>query len=222
MEYGILSILPPILAIFLAIITRNVVISLFIGIFSGYLIINDFSPTSAFISVFDGIVALFAEGWITKTLIFALLVGSILRLIVNSGGVDGFVQFLTNKQKGIHSKKGALLLAYVIGLLIFIESSITSLIAGAVARPLTDRFGASREKLAYVCDSTSAPVCSLIPLNAWGALLVGLITEQIASGVITGNATSLFLQSIPFNFYAILTLIFVLYIILTEKDYQSH
>ena len=102
---------------------------------------------------------------------------------------------------------------------IFIESSITSLVAGAVARPLTDRFGVSREKLAYVCDSTSAPVCSLIPLNAWGALLIGLLTEQVASGVITGNPTHLFLQSIPFNFYAILTLLFVLYIIFTEKDF---
>ena len=221
MEYGILSILPPILAIILAITTRNVVISLFIGIFAGHLIINNGAPVDSFISVFDGIVALFAEGWIAKTLIFALFVGSILRLIVSSGGVDGFVQFLTERQKGIKSKRGALLLAYVIGLIIFIESSITSLIAGAVARPLTDRFGVSREKLAYVCDSTSAPVCSLIPLNAWGALLIGLLTEQVASGVITGNPTSLFLHSIPFNFYAILTLLFVLYIIFTEKDFGS-
>jgi Na+/H+ antiporter NhaC len=221
MEYGLLSLLPPLLAIILAITTRNVVISLFIGIFAGQFILHDFSLINTFIALFDGIVGLFAEAWITKTLIFALLVGSILRLIVKSGGVAGFVEFLSTKQQMIRSKRGALLLAYMIGLLIFIESSITALIAGAVARPLTDRFGASREKLAYVCDSTSAPVCSLIPLNAWGALLVGLILEQINTGVITGNATSLFLQSIGFNFYAILTLIFVLYIILTEKDFSA-
>jgi Na+/H+ antiporter NhaC len=221
MEHGFLSLLPPILAIVLAITTRNVVISLFIGIFAGQVILNDFSVISAFIATFDGIVALFSESWITKTLIFALLVGSILRLIVYSGGVAGFVAFLTQKQQRIKSKKGALLLAYTIGLVIFIESSITALVAGAVARPLTDRFGASREKLAYVCDSTSAPVCSLIPLNAWGALLIGIILEQINAGVITGNATSLFFQSIPYNFYAILTLIFVLYIILSEKDFAT-
>ena len=221
MEHGILSLLPPVLAIILAITTRNVVISLFIGIFAGQFILNDFSFIGSFIATFDGIVGLFSEAWITKTLIFALFVGSILRLIIYSGGVAGFVEFLTQRQHSIKSKKGALLLAYIIGLIIFIESSITALVAGAVARPLTDRFGASREKLAYVCDSTSAPVCSLIPLNAWGALLIGIILEQINSGIITGNATSLFLQSIPFNFYAILTLIFVLYIILTEKDFAS-
>jgi len=221
MEHGILSLLPPVLAIILAITTRNVVISLFIGIFAGHFILNDFSFISTFIATFDGIVALFSEAWITKTLIFALFVGSILRLIVYSGGVAGFIEFLTQRQRGIRSKKGALLLAYIIGIIIFIESSITALVAGAVARPLTDRFGASREKLAYVCDSTSAPVCSLIPLNAWGALLIGIILEQINTGIITGNATSLFLQSIPYNFYAILTLIFVLYIILSEKDFAS-
>ena len=221
MEHGLLSLLPPVLAIILAITTRNVVISLFIGIFAGHLILNDFSFISTFFATFDGIVALFSEAWITKTLIFALLVGSILRLIVYSGGVAGFVAFLTQRQRGIRSKKGALLLAYIIGIIVFIESSITALVAGAVARPLTDRFGASREKLAYVCDSTSAPVCSLIPLNAWGALLIGLILEQINSGLITGNATSLFLQSIPYNFYAILTLMFVLYIILSDKDFAS-
>ncbi len=219
MEYGLLSLLPPVLAIVLAIATRNVVMSLFIGLFAGQFITHDYSFISAFIAVFDGIVALFSEGWITKTLIFALLVGSILRLVVSSGGVDGFVQFLTEKEKGIKSKRGALLLAYIIGIIIFIESSITSLVAGAAARPLTDRFGVSREKLAYVCDSTSAPVCSLIPLNAWGALLIALITEQVSSGVITGNPTSLLLQSIPFNFYSILTLVFVLYIIFTGNDF---
>jgi Na+/H+ antiporter NhaC len=219
MEHGILSLLPPLLAIFLAITTRNVVASLFIGIFSGHFILASFNPITAFISMFDSIIALFAEGWIVKTLIFSILVGAVLKLVVDSGGVAGFVHYLTEKQKTIKSKTGALLLAYIIGLIIFIESSITALIAGAISRPLTDRFGVSREKLAYVCDSTSAPVCSLIPFNAWGALLIGLITEQVSSGIITGNPTSLLFQSIPFNFYAIVALLLVLYIIFTGNDF---
>lgn len=219
MEHGIFSLLPPLLAIFLAITTRNVVTSLFIGIFSGHLILASFNPINGFIGMFDGIIALFAEGWIVKTLIFSILVGAVLKLVVDSGGVAGFVHFLTEKQKTIKSKTGALLLAYVIGLIIFIESSITVLIAGAISRPLTDRFGVSREKLAYVCDSTSAPVCSLIPFNAWGALLIGLITEQVSSGIITGNPTGLLFQSIPFNFYAIIALLLVLYIIFTGNDF---
>ncbi len=219
MEY--FSLIPPTLAIILAITTRNVVISLFIGVFSGYLFLNDFNLILAFIALFDGIIALFKKAWFTQTIFFCLLVGSILRLIVSSGGVNGFVEFLTHKKNIIQSKRGALLLAYIIGIVIFIESSITSLIAGAVARPLADKYGASREKLAYVCDSTSAPVCSLIPLNAWGALLIGLITTQIDAGTINGNAVEIFIWSIPFNFYAIITLLFVLFIIFTDKDFST-
>lgn len=216
MEYNSLSLIPPLLAIILAIVSKDVVLSLFTGLFSGHLIINHFNPASAFVSLFDAIVALFSEGWITKTLLFALLVGSIIRLIVDSGGVAGFVDYLTRKKNLIRSKRGALLLAYIIGLVIFIESSITSLVAGTVARPLTDRFGASRQKLAYVCDSTSAPVSSLLAFNGWGALLIVLITEQVESGVITGHPTSLFIHSIPFNFYALITLAIVLFVILTN------
>ncbi len=216
MEYNSLSLIPPLLAIILAIVSKDVVLSLLTGLFAGHFIIDGFNPASAFISLFDGIVGLFSEGWITKTLLFALLVGSIIRLIVDSGGVAGFVDYLTRKKNLIQSKRGALLLAYVIGLIIFIESSITSLVAGTVARPLTDRFGASRQKLAYVCDSTSAPVSSLLAFNGWGALLIVLITEQVESGVITGLPTSLFIQSIPFNFYAIISLVLVLFVILTD------
>ncbi len=216
MEYNSLSLVPPLLAIILAIVSKDVVLSLFTGLFAGHLIINSFNPGTAFISLFDGIISLFSEGWIAKTLLFALLVGSIIRLIVESGGVAGFVDYLTTKKNLIQSKRGALMLAYIIGLLIFIESSITSLIAGTVARPLTDRFGASRQKLAYVCDSTSAPVSSLLAFNGWGALLIVLITEQVESGVISGQPVSLFIHSVPFNFYAIITLLIVLFVILTN------
>jgi len=216
MEYNSLSLIPPLLAIILAIVSKDVVLSLFTGLFAGHFIINDFNLGNAFVSLFDAIVGLFSEGWITKTLLFALLVGSIIRLIVDSGGVAGFVDYLTQKKNLIQSKRGALMLAYVIGLLIFIESSITSLVAGTVARPLTDRFGASRQKLAYVCDSTSAPVSSLLAFNGWGALLIVLITEQVESSVITGHPTSLFIHSIPFNFYAIIALLIVFFVILTD------
>jgi len=218
MEHSFLSLIPPLLAIILAIISKDVVISLVTGLFTGYLILNGFNFPEAFTSLFNGIIALFAEGWITRTLFFSLLVGSIIRLIIDSGGVAGFVQFLTEKSHTINSKRGALLLAYIVGVVIFIESSITSLVAGTVARPLTDKYGVSRQKLAYVCDSTSAPVCSLIAMNGWGALLIGLISTQITASTITGNATELFIQSIPFNFYAIAALLLTLVVILSGKD----
>lgn len=218
MENSFLSLIPPLLAIILAIISKDVVISLITGLFAGYLILNGFNFPEAFVSLFNGFILLFLEGWITKTILFSLLVGSIIRLIVDSGGVSGFVSFLSKKGHSINSKRGSLLLAYVVGVIIFIESSITSLVAGTVARPLTDKAGVSRQKLAYVCDSTSAPICSIIAMNGWGALLIGLISAQISAATITGNATDIFIHSIPFNFYAFSALILTLIVILTGKD----
>ncbi|MEA3490845.1 MAG: Na+/H+ antiporter NhaC family protein [Campylobacterota bacterium] len=218
MEYGILSLAIPLLTIILAITTKDVVISLFGGVFVGELVLHGYHPGDAFFATFDGLIALFAEGWITKTLIFMLLVGSIIRILGDSGAIERFVTYLGTKSSSIDSPRGAMLLAYSIGILIFIESSITSLVAGTVAKPLCDKNGVSREKLAYICDSTSAPICSLIPLNGWGALLLGLILTAIESSVIEGDALSLLIASIPFNFYAIFTLIIVLIVILFDLD----
>ncbi|MBU0656639.1 MAG: sodium:proton antiporter [Gammaproteobacteria bacterium] len=221
MEFGSLSVLPPLLAIILAIVSRDVVISLLTGIFAGFLIQAGFNPLNAVINLLDMVIGLFAEGWIAKTLLFSLMVGAVMRLVVDSGGVAGLVDFLTQKSRTVRSGKGALLLAYVIGLLIFIESSITSLVAGTVARPLCDKFGVSRQKLAYVCDATSAPVCSLIALNGWGGLLIGLITAEVTNSMLSGNPTQIFLQSIPFNFYAWVAILLVPLVIVRGWDFGS-
>ena len=213
MEYGILSIAIPLLTIFLAIITKDVVVSLIGGIFTGFLVLHSYNPFEAFVALVEGIIALFKEAWITKTLLFIVLVGAVIRLLDVSGAVEQFVRYLSQKANTIDSPKGAMLLAYGIGVIIFIESSITSLVAGTVAKPLCDKNGVSREKLAYICDSTSAPICALIPLNAWGALLLGLIVTAIDTRVISGDAVSLLIASIPFNFYAIVTLLLVLGVI---------
>lgn len=218
MEYGILSIAIPILTIILAIITKDVIVSLIGGIFAGFLVLNSYNPAEAFVALFDGIISLFAEGWIVKTLLFMLLIGAIINLLSVSGAVESFVAYLSKKAKRIDSPKGAMLLAYIIGVLIFIESSITALVAGTVAKPLFDKNGVSREKLAYVCDSSSSPICTLIPLNAWGALLLGLIVTAIDAQVISGDAVSLLIASIPYNFYSIFTLIILLAVILWDWD----
>jgi len=215
---GVLSLIIPLFIIIMAIITKDVVVSLLSGIFFGELVIHHFNLIDATIALLDGFVGLFAEGWITKTVLFVMLVGAIIKLISDSGGVDGFIEYISKKEKNIDSPKGALLLAYFLGVVIFIESSITSLVAGTVAKPLCDKNGVSREKLAFVCDSTSAPVCSLIPFNAWGALLLGLIVASIESKVITGDGISLLIESIVFNFYSIITVIFVLLVIIFNID----
>jgi len=213
MEYGILSLAIPLLTIALAIITKDVIVSLMGGIFVGFFVLNGYDPFAAFVALFDGIIALFSEGWIAKTIFFILMVGSIIRLLTLSGAVDSFVAYLSQKSKKIDSPKGAMMLAYIVGVVIFIESSITSLVAGTVAKPLCDKNGVSREKLAYICDSTSAPICSLIPLNGWGALLLGLIVTAVDSQVISGDPVSLLIASLPYNFYALFTLVIVLMVI---------
>lgn len=145
--------------------------------------------------------------WILKTLGFAILVGSIIALIEKSGGIDGFIHFVQNKKNLVTSPRSALLLSYTLGVLIFIESSITALIAGAVGKPLCDKHNVSHAKLAFVCDSTSAPISSLIVLNGWGALLLGLISTQIVTGMIGGNSVDILIESVLYNFYAMSALL---------------
>ncbi len=215
-DLGFLSVLIPLFIIIMAIITKDVVVSLLSGIFFGELVLHNFNPLRAMVELLEGMVKLFAEGWITKTLIFALLVGAIIKLISRSGGVEGFVDYLSQKQQALDSPKGAQFLAYFIGIIIFIESSITALVAGTVAKPLCDKNGVSREKLAFICDSTSSPVCSLFPFNAWGALLLGLIVTALNEKVIVGEGVPLLLESILYNFYSLTILIIVFLSILFE------
>ncbi len=128
-------------------------------------------------------------------------------LIERSGGVDGLVHELSTKRSLVTSKRGALMPSFIAGMIIFIESSITSLVAGAIGRPFCDRYSISRAKLAFVCDSTSAPVCSIIAINGWGALLLGLIGGQIAAGLIAGEEATWLISAIGYNFYAYIALI---------------
>ncbi|NPA61378.1 MAG: sodium:proton antiporter, partial [Epsilonproteobacteria bacterium] len=220
-NFGIFSILIPLLIIAIAIITKDVVLSLLFGALLGELLTHNYNPLEAITALLDDFVALFSEAWITKTILFALLVGAIIKLIERGGGVDGFISYIQTKQQKLDSRRGSLLLAYILGVVIFIESSITSLIAGAVSRPLCDKNGVSREKLALVCDSTSAPICSLIPFNGWGALLLGLILTAIEGGVISGDGTSLLVESILFNFYSIITVIFIFLVVWFDIEIGS-
>jgi len=135
------------------------------------------------------------------------MVGSVMMLIERSGGIGGLVHELSVRRPWVRNKRHALMPSFIAGIVIFIESSITSLVAGAVGRVFCDRYGVSRAKLAYVCDSTSAPVCSIITLNGWGALLLGLIGGEIAAGLISGESAIWLIRSIAFNFYAYIALI---------------
>ena len=195
------SILPPLLAIILAISTKQVILSLFSGIWMGFTIMSGFNPLSGVTASLDGIINVFTDPGDTRVLIFTLIIGALIATIEHSGGVRGFVHFLETR-RWVHNGFRAQILAWATGLFIFIESNITLLVAGSVSRPLFDRYHVSREKLAYLIDATSAPVCVMIPLNAWGAVIVGLIAS---TGV--ENPLETFIQSIPYNFYAIVAII---------------
>jgi Na+/H+ antiporter NhaC len=195
------------LAIALALYSRNVVLSLFGGTLLGLFILHDYSLFATIDATLSLFISLLSEAWILKTLAFAILVGSVMELLERSGGISGFVEYMTKRTKFVTSPRSALMVSYIIGVIIFIESSITSLIAGAVGRPLCDREGVPHAKLAFVCDSTSAPISSLIVLNGWGALLLGLIATQIDAGMIDGDSVAWLLQSVFYNFYAMSALV---------------
>lgn len=128
-------------------------------------------------------------------------------LIEKSGGISGFVKFVVEKKSFVSSARSSLMLSYIVGVVIFIESSITALISGAVGKPLCDKYKVSHAKLAFVCDSTSAPISSLIVLNGWGALLLGLISAQISVGMIEGSSVDILIESVLYNFYAMSALV---------------
>jgi Na+/H+ antiporter NhaC len=167
----------------------------------GFTVLSGFNPLSGITASLDGIINVFTDPGDTRVLIFTLIIGALIATIEHSGGVRGFVHFLETR-RWVHNGFRAQILAWATGLFIFIESNITLLVAGSVSRPLFDRYHVSREKLAYLIDATSAPVCVMIPLNAWGAVIVGLIAS---TGI--DNPLETFIQSIPYNFYAIVAII---------------
>ncbi len=195
------SLLPPVLAIVLAIAWRQVYLALAAGIWLGYTILASWNPIVGLAAAIDGTIAVLADPGNAKVIVFTLVIGALIATIEAAGGVLGFVKWL-EERNFVTSPRRARMLPWIVGCIIFIESNITVLVAGAIGRPLIDRFRVSREKLAYLIDSTSAPICILIPLNAWGAYVLGILNEL---GV--DDPLGVFVGSIPVNFYAIFALI---------------
>ncbi len=177
------------------------------GVVLGELILHSFSLYDSSLAIVTLFSSLAHEEWILKTLAFVILAGAIMALIEQSGGVGGFVHYVLDEKSFVKSERSALMLSYMLGVIIFIETSITALISGAVGKPLCDRYKIPHAKLAMVCDSTAAPIGSLIVLNGYGALLLGLISTQISLGYIHSNATEMLISALKFNFYAIFALL---------------
>jgi tetracycline resistance efflux pump len=216
--FGPLSLLPPVLAIVMAMATRQVVPSLLAGIWIGWVIDAGWNPVGGTAAAIAAIVQVFAEPGQTRVIVFTMLMGSLLMLMQVGGGIDGFLDWVS-RFRWSATRRGARLMAWLIGLGVFIESTITCLVVGTVSRPLFDRLKISREKLAYLCDSTSAPVCILIPFNGWGAMVLGLLTTQAALGNLDGRGPlAIFVAAIPLNFYALLAVLLAFVASATEWD----
>ncbi|MGB0932309.1 MAG: Na+/H+ antiporter NhaC family protein [Chitinophagales bacterium] len=218
----ILSLLPPIIAIVLAIRTKQVFISLLFGIWLGWVILHGGNLLTGSFATVQALVDVFQDEGNTRTVMFCALVGALIVFIQKSGGVEGFINVVNRwMQKREANGKGnsrvaVQLLAWLTGILIFVESSISVLTVGALYRPIFDKMGIPREKLAYIADSSSAPACILMPFNAWGAFIMGLLLTQGFE-----NPLSTLLQSMMYNFYPILALLLVLALILTQKDFGA-
>ncbi|MDH3269150.1 MAG: Na+/H+ antiporter NhaC family protein, partial [Ignavibacteria bacterium] len=216
---GILSIIPPLLAIALALIFRQVIISLILGIYSGALFIYGFDPLTAFIRLVDKyVIEAVSDVSHTQIIVFTLLFGGVIGLISRSGGTTGIANSLSRFAR---TRKSGMLTAWLSGLIIFFDDYANALVVGNLMRPITDKQKISREKLSFIVDATSAPVASIFIVSSWIGYEVGLIQEGLTTIGSPLNAYSVFLDTIIFRFYPIAMLFFVFLVSFTNRDFGS-
>ena len=203
------SLIPPVVAIILALITKEVYSSLFIGIVTGALFNANFNLETAYTSMFsDGFIAKLADSWNVGILIFLVVLGAIVVLMNRAGGSAAYGKWAANKIKG---RKGALLSTFGLGCLIFVDDYFNCLTVGSVMKPITDKHKISRAKLAYLIDATAAPICMIAPISSWAAAVTGVVEGY--------DGMTLFIQAIPFNLYSLLTIFMIVFISAIGLDY---
>lgn len=206
-----LALLPPVIAIALALITKEVYSSLFIGILAGALLYSNFSFAGTLDHLFaDGFISSIADSYNIGIIIFLVVLGAIVALMNKSGGSAAFGRWASSH---IKSRAGAQLATICLGVLIFVDDYFNCLTVGSVMRPVTDKFKVSRAKLSYIIDATAAPVCIIAPISSWAAAVAGFVSEDQVGGL------ELFIRAIPYNFYALLTIVMMVSIVLMKFDY---
>lgn len=214
---GLLSVLPPLVAIALALIFRDVLVSLFVGVFAGALILSGGHMPAAFARSIDQfLLGALAEEDHAAIIIFSTLLGGMVGIINRSGGTQGIVAALSRFATTARSGQ---LSAWLMGVLVFFDDYANTLIVGSTMRPVTDRLRVSREKLAYIVDSTAAPVASLVPLTTWIGFEVGLIAAAFADIGAPYNAYSTFIATIPYRFYPILALLLGFVVAVSGREF---
>lgn len=205
------ALVPPVVAIGLALITKEVYSSLFLGILVGALLYSGFSFEKTITHIFeDGIIGVLSDGYNVGILVFLVILGAMVSLMNKAGGSAAFGRFAATK---IKSRAGAQLATILLGVLIFIDDYFNCLTVGSVMRPVTDKFQVSRAKLAYLIDATAAPVCIIAPISSWAAAVTGFVEGE--------DGFSIFIQAIPYNFYAILTIVMMVGMVLMKEEFGS-
>ncbi|MCR5203167.1 MAG: Na+/H+ antiporter NhaC family protein [Lachnospiraceae bacterium] len=203
------ALLPSIIAIGLALVTKEVYSSLFVGIVTGALFWARFNPVKTLNHVFqDGVVSVLSDSWNVGILVFLVILGMLVQLMNMTGGSAAFGLWASRHIKG---KKGVQIATVFLGMLIFIDDYFNCLTVGSVMRPVTDKQRISREKLAYLIDATAAPVCIIAPISSWAAAVSGFVKGE--------NGMSLFLKAIPYNYYALFTIAMMFIVILFDISY---
>jgi len=214
---GILSILPPLIAIILALIFRQVVVSLMLGVYLGAVFIYDYNPLTGFLRLIDTyIINAIADPSHIQVIVFTLLFGGVIGLISKSGGTRGIANLVTGFAK---TRRSSLIATWFSGILIFFDDYANSLVVGNLMRPVTDKMRISREKLSFFVDATAAPVASIFIVSSWIGYEVGLIQNGLNIVGSTENAYDIFLQTIPYRFYPIVMLIFVFMTAFLQRDF---
>ena len=205
------ALLPPLVAIVLALITKEVYSSLFVGIVVGALIYSGFKFEGTVTQIFEGgIIKVLSDSYNVGILIFLVILGSVVCMMNKAGGSAAFGRWASKK---IHTRVGAELAAIVLGILIFIDDYFNCLTVGSVMRPVTDRHHVSRAKFAYLIDATAAPICIIAPISSWAAAVSGFVEGQ--------DGLAIFVRTIPYNFYAILTIVMMVGMVLMKTEFGA-
>lgn len=211
------SILPPLVAIVLAVVFRQVVVALFAGVWLGSLLLNDFNVGVATTKLVDHYaVEALADSDHASVVLFSVMLGGMVALITRAGGASGLAEWVT---KRADTPRRGLVSTWFLGMLIFFDDYANSLLVGSTMRPITDRLRVSREKLAFLVDATAAPVSSLAFVSSWIGVEVGYIADQYAALGVEVDAYWVFLQSIPYRFYPLLMLFFSLALVVSRRDF---
>jgi Na+/H+ antiporter NhaC len=214
--YGLLSLLPALFAIVLTLVSRQVLLSLFAGIWIGATILVGWNPVAGAAQALQLVIDNITPAFNIKLLLFTFLSGAMLGMIFLSGGMSALAKRIIDR---IQTRRQAELGTSVLGMLIFVDSYASTMITGSVMRPITDQFDISREKLAYLLDSTTSPVVSIAVVSTWVGFEVGLIAQQFQELGIEASAFIVFLQSIPYRFYSLLAIALVFVIVLSGWDF---